>query len=925
MAVGNILRVKVNIPPPGTNIITRPSLLEYLEEDLTANEGFSRHLTLISAPAGFGKTTLAREWVEKWKDITAWYSLDSGDNEPERFWFYLVSALQTVHDCLGKGTLEVLRAPSQASGSSSQKETLLTPLLNDLFVLEEPVLLVLDDYHQINNPDIQESMVFFIENLPPTLHLVVTTRSEPPWPLYRWRVKGNMKEIRQKNLKFSPEESSHLFNQVKGLQLSESQVNTLFNKTEGWITGLQLAAISLSTSQNKDEFIDSFAGAHRHVLHFLSEEVFTGLPKSIQDFLMQTSILNRFCAPLCNAVTGREDCSDVLMGLERDNLFVIPLDDQGIWYRYHALFADLLLHHLKNKYPDKISLLNIRAAQWFLEAGEPGEAVRHALKSESPEKTAQIIDEYLEEIMQEEGPGLVIQCLDSLPPEILKKYPYLAVQKSWFYFVYKGKDQVKKLLELAEEVEKEAGSNNQYGHKEIAGMLEVVKAYYNVYYARNSPRALENAQKALELLPSSSNYWRSKAGIISGDAWLFSGNPKDAYSFYREAFQNDQAYGNLYLILTTGFKVATSLYYLGRLQESQELIQEMIEKSNKGGLSRMYMTGLSWTLLGELLREGGSLKEAEHCMERGLFISEPSKPSLGWNYLYIISLAFSKQQYDEALATVGEIENLHQKVALPDFVLVPAAIWKARIFLELGKFAKAREALSRAGISEDKEIQGGKERGYLFLSRILLLEGKGNIDLARKFLDNVEKLAASGEYRRLIIETHLAKAFLEKREGKLEAAENHLAFALQSGKEARFFQVFVDEGRPLGSLYAKIIEGMRGRGSLTKNKELLEYIKKICNELSPEKEFTGKAGMAQKKATKTVENSYQELVEDLSAREIEVLSLLAHGLSNQEISKKLYLSVGTVKWHTSNIYGKLGVRNRAGAVAMAQKLNLLGM
>jgi len=910
---GNILKVKINIPPLSTGILKRPNILEKLEEGLNVEGNFTRPLTLVSAPAGSGKTTLARKWLSGREERAAWFSLNEGDNEPARFWLYFISALQTREKNTGKGSLEMMRYLAQGTEPPGESETLLTPLLNDLFALEEALILVLDDYHHITDPRIQEDMTFFIENLPPKLHLLVTTRSDPPWPMPRWRARGKMREIRHSDLKFSREETTHLFNEVMGIGLAESQLNSLYNKTEGWITGLQLAAFSLVASENSDEFIESFAGSHRHVFHFLSEEVFARQPEPVREFLMQTSILRHLCVPLCNAVTGRDDAAEMLAHLERNQLFAIPQDERGEWYRYHSLFADLLLHHLKQYYPGKELELHERASSWFLEAGMPGEAIQHALNGKNWEQVAHILHEYLEQIVQLEGPGRLLHCYNNLPAPLLEKYPRLIVHKA-IISLLRGSEESGDLLEQAESL----GYESKKEQEEFRGILAAVKAHHHISRHEFSP-GLEKAEEALKLLPTHSSFWRGGVAIFSGDARLFSGNPKGAYPFYLEALRNSQKYGGHYLHLTSGFKVANVLYDLGRLQESEELTAKALRTAEEKGLSVIPRAGLLLTLQGELLREKGKLEEAEHWIERGITISKPEKISLGWNYLFKAALYFSKQEYGAALEAVKKIRELDQELGLPKYIMFPAASWEARILLELGKLPEAKEMLYQAGVSEEAEIAGGYEWGLLSLSRLLLLEEVENIARTRKLLNRIEEFAVPGGNQRLLLEILQIKAALEEKAGEAEAAEHHLLKALQTGKAAGYFQVFLDGGTELVPVYARVIKG-KSSGDEPAKKEIVQYARNIYQGAA---QAAGTRGEKENKQAGQQEAVGQELVEKLSWREMEILELLAAGLSNQDISQKLFISVGTVKWYTSNIYGKLGVRGRTQAVTLARKLNLI--
>ncbi len=913
--VGEILKIKTKIPPLVHGILERSRIQERMEADLTVHEGFSRQLTLISAPAGFGKTTLVRKWIAGFEDRVAWYSLDEGDNEQKRYWIYLISALQTIQESLGSSSLAALRSEELFSDSSTGTFSVLTSLLNDLFDLNKPLYLILDDYHLVNNSRIHEDMIFFVDNLPPGVHLIVTTRSDPPWPLAKWRGKGKMLEFRQDDLKFSREETCRLFTELKCPSLNETQLNTLHHKTEGWVTGLQLAAFSLSADHDVDSFLKQFAGSTRHVLHFLVEEVFNRQPETVQDFLLQTSIMERFNASLCNAVTGRENSAEVLDNLERDNLFVVPLDEHRYWLRYHHLFADFLYYQLKRNQPEKISGLHDKAANWFLKSEEPGEAIRHSLASNNSEKIAVILHGYHRELLQTE-PELRNRSLNILPPELLKKYPRLIAHKALFALVREGKEEAEACLKLTDELNLE----NKKEQKEVAGLLAAVHTYYNIYSHQFS-QALNNAEKALELLSPHDNYWRMSVSVFLGDSCLLSGNPKDAYPFYLEAHQNNEKHGNHYLSLSTCTKVATSLYYRGKLSEAEELTRKMLQFARKEEISGAPRVGALWTLLGELMREKGDLEEAERSMERGLFKSKPEKPSLGWNLLFRVALSFSQQNYEEALSAIRQIENLHGEVEMPYFVIFPSKVWKARILLKTGEEDKSEEVLSEAGIKKDNIIHHGQEKGYLVLARLLLLRNN-NADRVRQLLEHIESSAARGDYRSLFLETLLVKTALEEKYS-LHAAESILETALQKGMSSGYFQLFIDEGNELASVYSRVIEKMNRDSKHLNNTEILNYTREIYGNMAPAEKISDLKHETGLEVSLRKKDTTSELIEDLSTRELEILQLISQGFTNRDISGKLFLSLNTVKWYNSNIFGKLGVRNRTEATRQAQKLNLI--
>ena len=449
---------------------------------------------------------------------------------------------------------------------------------------------------------------------------------------------------------------------------------------------------------------------------------------------------------------------------------------------------------------------------------------------------------------------------------------------------------------------------------------------------------MENAEAALQLLSSDNNYWRSKVGVILGDARLFSGNPKDAYHYYLDVHHNNQSYGNTYLMISTGFKVATTLHYMGRLEEAQILTRDLLQTAKNCGLDKQPRAGLLWTLFGDLLREKGNLEEAERCVERGLLLSEPEKPAHGWNYLYRISLHVSQQDYNLALETIKELENLHLEVALPNFIIIPLTAWKILVMLALNKLPEARAIIDEAEISTTDQIPGGWERTYLALAQVEIEEILGSYKQVKNLLQQIKTAARKGNSRQLLLEALLTESYLEERENNSELAEKLLNVALAAANESGYFQTFLDQSRSLISVYKRVLANKNELATDRSDQANIDLAQRIYSDLnnepdksSPEiqtaeaKDLPPKEAPSVEPQTKPnhEEPAHDALIEELSARETEILTLLSQGLSNQQIAQQLFLSPGTVKWHASNIYGKLGVRGRLQAVALARKLKLL--
>ena len=419
-------------PPTSAHAVPRPRLTERL------NEGLHRKLTLISAPAGFGKTTLLGEWVAGCERPAAWLSLDEGDNDPTRFLAYLVAALQTIAPNIGEGVLGVLQSPQPPP-----TESVLTALLNEMATVEDDLVLVLDDYHVIDARAVDDALTFLLEHLPPRMHLIIATREDPHLPLARLRARGQLTELRAADLRFTPSEAAEFLEPVMGLGLSAEDIAALEDRTEGWIAGLQLAALSMRGREDVAGFIRAFAGDNRYIVDYLVEEVLQRQPERIRSFLLQTSILERLSGPLCDAVTGQERSNALLEALERGNLFVVPLDDKRHWFRYHHLFADVLHAHLMEEQPDQAPTLHRRASEWYEQNGSPADAIRHALAAEDFERAASLVELAALEMLGSGPEATLFGWLEALPDELVRSRPVLSV-----YYAFA--DWVTSVLEAAE-------------------------------------------------------------------------------------------------------------------------------------------------------------------------------------------------------------------------------------------------------------------------------------------------------------------------------------------------------------------------------------------------------------------------------------------------------------------------------------------
>ncbi len=894
-----LLSVKVSIPPLSETILDRPRVKDVLEQGLCSSDGFVRRLTLVSAPAGAGKTTAVQSWIRSRAERTAWLAIDPSDDEPSRFWTYLVFALGQVQPRLAQAMTPLLRSISPLEPSVAY-EPVLTSLLNVLFHVDERIILVIDDYHHIANSTIQRGMEFFVENLPSTTHLLLITRSDPPWPLARWRARGHMADLRISDLRFSDDESEHFLREVRGLPLTEQAAHLLYEKTEGWVTGLHLAALSMIHATDVERFIRDFTGSDQSVFHFLVDEVFASLAAAKQEFLMKVAISDRFCPPLCDTLTGESDSGEILRELEKANLFVIALDRQDYWYRFHPLFSSFLHHMLQRKSPGSLPALHRTAGEWWLKQGEIGQALAHLRKADSPRQMATLLAAHFDTVLSKHGGRLLIETLEAIPDDILVGFPDLLIQKAYLHLIHRGQDEAERYLRMAED-----RVGDHPGEEGNLGRLSAVQTYLHIYSDR-SHEALEAAERAQRNLASSDTYWRVTTAVLSGDIRLFGGDPFRASRAYAEAHGIATRTQNDYLAISTGFKRATSLYALGRLEDAERLVRDTLANAKRKGIDRVARVGLLWGLLGEIQREYGMLDRAHLLTERGTALSRPEKPSLAWNLLHHIALAHSAEDDAAAREALAEIDRLHESSVLPGFITARATLWRARMAWRDGEAAYAREILAQSGIWEGVSPAGGQEEGFLLLADILLDQSPDHLGTVRGWLARIHGLARTGRARLTLCKSLLVSARMHAHYDDPDRRDRVLRHALKLAQDCGLWQTLIDEGPWL----QRALRTLQIPGTLN---WLRDFAKQLQSAMTAEDACPGgELGRTQK-------DTHDTLVEPLTDREMQILGHLAKGHSNPTIAEALHLSVGTVKWHTSNIYGKLGARNRTEAVIAAQE------
>ncbi len=928
---GTILRTKIYKPPLRPDLVLRPHLIERLNQSLQ----IGHKLTLISAPAGFGKTTLVSEWgtnlqqpaAQESRSETriAWLSLEDGDNEPARFLAYLIAAINHVlveKEAIGLGVLRMQESTAQ----TPPLEMLMTALINDAEMLTNHMLIILDDYHNITPSPVDEVITFLLEHLPLHLHLVISTREDPQLPLARFRARGELTELRASDLRFSSTEAAEFLNQVMGLNLLENEIEALEARTEGWIAGLQLAAltlqdpISMQRQQDNTGLIKSFSGSHRFVLDYLLEEVLEKQPITVQDFLLQTAVLNRLTGSLCDALTGQEDGQVTIEQLEHDNLFIVPLDEERRWYRYHHLFADLLRKRLRQTRIEQVTELHQRASAWYEKNDYIDEAIEHAQQAKDSERAARLIEEFADAIWRRGEHVKLRRWLNALPAEQLLSRPHLCIFHAWYLFAGGQQEAAVKMVDVAERTlensvdyiknieSREQGRLRYHDISKLRGRAATIRSFMATYTG-DVPAISKYARQALEYLPEEELTWRGSAAISLGDAKGFMGDMNAAYQARLEAAKACRAAGDIYFSMIAHLKLAITLRAQGRLQPTIELCRQQKQLADEWGFSHTAAVGWLLAIWGEVLAELNDLEGALYHVQKGVEMTEHGGEMAmrGWSYICLARVLFSSSDIAGVKAIIQKMATLDRESDVPPWITNHLANWQVRLWLSQDKLDSAYQWIGEHKLNFTDEVEPPSKMDYyslfdhIMLSRILLAQDRLHeaTRLLRWLMEPVEK---GGRTSRLI-EILLLLALAYQADNDSTQAMIALERALTLAKPLGFIRIFVDEGLPMTHLL---------RNAVNQGIEL-DYGRQLLLAF-PVKEL---------ELTDTNKSKAQELIEPLSKRELEVLRLIANGLTNREIASRLFLSLNTVKVHVRNIYGKLNTHNRTQTVAKARRLGIL--
>jgi LuxR family transcriptional regulator, maltose regulon positive regulatory protein len=904
-----LLATKLHLPRPRPGFLARPRLLARL------TQGAARELTLVCAPAGFGKTALLADWARRSQTSVAWLSLDEADNDPTRFWRYLAAALDPHCHGIAGQVVALLRDPRPPL------EAVVTVVVNQVAGLSGRVALLVDDYHLIEAAPVHAGVGLLLERLPPQLRLILTSRSDPPLPLARLRGGGQLIELRAADLRFTTEEAGAVLHAALGTSLPQGAVAALAARTEGWAVGLQLAALSLQGRADPAAFVASFTGSHRHVLDYLTQEVLGRQPEQLVGFLLETSVLARLSGPLCDAVTGRRDSQQLLEQVERANLFLIPLDEERRWWRYHQLFAELLQARLQQQQPDRVPRLHRAAAAWCQQHGLAEEAVHHALAAGEVGWAARLVGRHAQALLERGEGATVHRWLAALPPDVVGSQPRLCQAQAVTALLDGRIDEAEALLVQAEQTfdvaePPEPPGGTPSGPANIAGILAWVRA--ELARRRGDTEAtIRFAHKTLALADADDQYlgyfgrWNLAVGT------LLQGRAADAQAALSQLAADLSAVGpHRYLAVHTHYMLAQAQRAQGRLGAALRSCQQGLALAAPVGGAALPVAGMAHIGQAELLRERGELDAAlEHATQSVTLCRQLAYGQ--WLATSLANLAWVRQARGDQAGAVAAIDQAVQAVPDPEVIVdlfLPVAVLRARLLLAHGQLGQAARWTRQRGLGAADEPSYVREREQLVLARVLLAQQ--HPDQALGLLGRLGDLAAAQQRAGSVLEVRALQALALQAVGDQQGALVTLAEALALGWQEGYLRVFVDEGAPMAGLLRRLaVAAAKGQAvAATPPPEL--YLERLLGAFE-------KAGLPVLPRPRPGGAAVAGLVVPLSGRELQVLGLLAAGSSNQAIAQELVVTLATVKSHVSRIFGKLGVANRTQAVIRARQLGLL--
>jgi LuxR family maltose regulon positive regulatory protein len=929
-----VLATKLYIPPVPA-AVRRPRLFERLDA------GLQRKLTVVAAPAGFGKTTLVSAWSAGCGWPVAWLSLEEGDGDLARFLTYLAAAVRTVAPAVSDAALSALHSTPPPL-SSAAGETILTALLNAVATGSARFVLVLDDYHLIAAPAVDAALAFLVEHLPPALRLVIATREDPPLPLARLRARGQLAEVRAADLRFTTAEAAEFLNQVMGLPLTAADIAALEARTEGWIAGLQMAALSLQGRADVASFIQAFTGSHHFVLDFLVEEVLARQPAPVRSFLLQTAILDRLTGKLCDAITGQGDGQARLEALQRGNFFLIPLDDARQWVRYHQLFADVLRTHLLAEQPELAPLLHQRASVWFEQNGWPAEAIRHALLGQDFARAAGLIELAIPELRRSRQEGAFLALLRALPAALVGNRPVLCVHyagvlldggeleaaeawlrraEAWLAQPHQSPDREEEGQEAAMVVVDTAE------FRRLPGWIAIYRAGAALAQG-DAPATVEQAQRALAYLPEADDLGRGAATAMLGLAAWAAGDLEIAHRSFAAGMARVQKAGFLADAVNSAIALAEIRTAQGRLHEALDAYARGLQLATPPDAPILRGAADMHVGMSELYCEWGDFHAARQHLLQSQALGERvgmSQTPYRW-HVAKARICAAQGDLDAALDLLDAAERLYVVHVFPN--VRPLGALRARLWLAQGRLGAALGWARAQSLSAADPLSYRCEFEHITLARLLLAQQQSDgaehpllaaLELLERLLRAAEAGGRTGSAIEILVLQALAQQMQadQRAQGEVAAALLPLQHALALAEPEGYIRVFVDEGPPM----LRLLRAAASRGIRPAYTGLLLAAGEPHRAVVPP---AAPAAMPAPPLTvSNIASHIAPLVEPLSERELQVLRLLPGELSGPEIAAELVVALSTVRTHTKHIFAKLGVNSRQAAVRRALELGLL--
>jgi LuxR family maltose regulon positive regulatory protein len=913
-----LIRTKLHLPFLRTDLVARPRLQECIVN------GLRGPLTLVTAPAGFGKTTAIASCVIECGMPAAWLSLDRYDNQDGRFLTYMISALQEIDAAIGSVAAEIMTVAREVPW-----ETILTSLINNLGNTNCEIVLILDDYQIINSQAVHEQVSFLLEHCPTNFHLVIATRSDPALPLNRLRARGHTVEIRAADLRFSEQEAAQFLNGVMHLQLDDEAIAALEERTEGWAAGLQMAALSLRNRDDIHRFIEDFSGTNRYILDYLVGEVLENQPEEVQQFLRCTSILDRLTAPLCDylladkelypVVGDKKSQSDspsffgstsILNYLEQANLFLVPLDDERIWYRYHHLFADLLVSQLMKKYPGKISALHSRASFWYEQNGWLDQAIEHSFAAEDMDRSATLVEGSAQGLIYKIPFDTMQKWIDQLPEETVLQKAWLGITQGWLWVAKLQLSDLPEWMKKVEDYFLTVGRNcySKTEQQDILANIASLRAY-DAFFKGDLLGCAELSHQALKLFSPGNVDLRARILVQLGETYLILQDLEKASAYLGKAIDAAIELEDFQSLTTASMRLYKTLRTLGRLNKAEKTIRQILQLFARKGRSDSPVASKLEQCWGDLLRERGQFAEAGVQLNQALVHARQYNSPLDiiTALIYLGMWMACGNDLVGAEKALEEAEELMHSFTIPPIIMATWSLQRARVFYMKGEYDRAEEYLS----------DPAHEETNVFKSRLLLK--RGEIEKAQNLLLHLEQSASKGQRNGNLIQVLLARTCVLAEIGEECEALEVLTRCLQLAQPQGYRMTFLEEGEPMHGL-------LRNLQKRRLTEPLSAYVNWLVQAFTERSKIIPIQPNVELYRTSEIQDraeQYGSLIEPLSQRELEVLHLLSLGRTNQQIAHQLVVAPGTVKAHTSSIYRKLDVSNRTEAVVRARQVGII--